>query len=77
MKTFYDWRDAQRADGTVLWTSPEGRTYVTKAAGAALFPSLAQPLRCLAMPLRKRTRRQDRQQRIAAERKHNYEPPPF
>ncbi len=40
-KTFDEgWRDRQLADGTIVWTSPSGRTYPTTPAGAALFPDL-------------------------------------
>lgn len=33
LKTFGGWRDRQLADGTVVWTSPSGRTYRNVARG--------------------------------------------
>jgi Domain of unknown function (DUF222) len=84
LKTFYSrWHDRQRPDGTLVWTSPTGHTYVTKPGGALYFPALAIPTgtlslpawtppsrhhRGLMMPTRKRTRAQDRTARIAWER---------
>lgn len=75
------WR--QLPDGTVVWTSPSGHTYVTKPVGSLLFPALAVPTgalvlptwtpppgenRGLMMPARRQTRAQDRAARIARER---------
>ncbi|HSS26104.1 MAG TPA: HNH endonuclease signature motif containing protein [Mycobacterium sp.] len=40
VKTFWGWRDQQLPDGTVILTSPSGRTYVTTPGSALLFPSL-------------------------------------
>ena len=40
IKTFWGWRDTQLPDGTVILTSPAGRTYVTTSGSALLFPSL-------------------------------------
>jgi hypothetical protein len=40
VKTFWGWRDQQLPDGTVILTSPAGRTYVTTPGSALLFPSL-------------------------------------
>ncbi len=40
VKTFWGWRDQQLADGTLILTSPAGRTYVTTPGSALLFPSL-------------------------------------
>ncbi|OMC42510.1 HNH endonuclease signature motif containing protein [Mycobacterium sp. IS-1264] len=84
LKTFYsEWRDLQLPDGTVVWTSPSGRTYTTKPFGAVLFPALAVPTgtltlpagmpapqhnRGIMMPLRRRTRAADRAARIGWER---------
>lgn len=78
------WRDRQESDGTVIWSSPTGHTYVTKPAGALFFPQLARPTgelalpqwspqgdRSLMMPTRVRTRAQDRADRIRRERNHN------
>jgi hypothetical protein len=47
LKTFWGgpngWRDRQLPDGTVIWTSPHGRTYVTEPGSKLLFPSLCLP----------------------------------
>jgi hypothetical protein len=87
MKTFWGWRDQQLPDGTVIWSLPDGHTYVTTPGSALLFPSLCAPTgqlptvdlvgadRCsdktVMMPLRTSTRAQNRAHRIAAERRHN------
>jgi hypothetical protein len=82
LKTFCGWTDSQLPDGTIVWTSPIGRTYTTPPAGARLFPQLATPTGTLelpnspppnpnrdwAMPKRQRTRTQDRARRIEYER---------
>lgn len=87
LKTFYTgprgWADRQLPDGTVIWTSPSGRTYTTKPHGALFFPQLAEPTgelvlpdsrpplapgRGLMMPTRRRTRAQERAARIKWER---------
>jgi len=87
LKTFYGgprgWRDRQEPDGTVIWTSPTGHTYVTKPGGSLFFPALAIPTgrlilptdmppmganRELMMPVRRQTRAQDRAARIRWER---------
>ncbi|OBH74863.1 hypothetical protein A5682_01875 [Mycobacterium mantenii] len=89
MKTFWGWRDHQLPDGTVIWTLPDGHTYVTTPGSALLFPSLCAPTgdppppaeptpdrcaeRTAMMPLRTRTRAKNRAARIAVERKHNRE----
>ncbi len=88
LKTFYSsWRDIQRPDGTVTWTSPTGHTYTTKPGGALFFPQLTKPTgkltlsgdipqnpnRCMAMPTRTRTRATDRRARIEYERGLNYQ----
>ncbi|MCV7347416.1 HNH endonuclease signature motif containing protein [Mycolicibacterium rhodesiae] len=101
LKTFYagpgGWTDRQLHDGTVIWTSPSGRTYTTKPGGALFFPQLSsptpelklpeaptqnQPRRGVMMPARRRTRAQDRADRIRWERGLNEarataHPPPF
>jgi hypothetical protein len=76
------------ADGTLILTSPAGRTYVTTPGSALLFPSLCRstggmpapetdpprdycPERAAMMPKRRRTRAQNRAQRITTERRHN------
>ncbi|MGV0788771.1 HNH endonuclease signature motif containing protein [Mycolicibacterium sp. XJ2] len=82
MKTFHcgpgGWTEQQSPDGTIVFTSPSGRTYLTEPLGAQLFTHLATPTgvltsstgpppnewRGLAMPKRKRTRAQDRAYRI-------------
>ncbi|WP_163700270.1 HNH endonuclease signature motif containing protein [Mycolicibacterium agri] len=91
LKTFWGgrrgWRDKQLPDGTIIWTSPTGHTYVTHPGSRQLYPQLcaptatlwhgeppvieAHPLRGLKMPKRRRTRAQDRAARIHAERKLN------
>jgi hypothetical protein len=74
-------------DGTVIWTSPSGDTYVTTPGSALLFPSLCAPTgelpvpdvvvddrggeRTAMMPISRRTRAQNRAHRIAAERRQN------
>jgi hypothetical protein len=88
-KTFHagpaGWTEQQLPDGTILWTSPRGRTYTTTPTGAQFFPQLSipteplvlpnspplSPNRGLAMPKRKRTRAQDRAYRIERERNLN------
>ena len=76
------WSEKQFADGTITWTAPSGRTYTTKPGGSLFFPQLATrtgelkfdkiaepaPERGLMMPRRRRTRKQERDERIAAER---------
>ena len=87
MKTFWGWRDQQLPNGTVILTSPAGKTYVTTPGSALLFPSLCLPTgdvaselhrpvdycgeRIAMMPRRSRTRRQERTYRVAAERRQN------
>ncbi len=44
MKTFWGWRDQQLPDGTVIWTLPDGHTYVTTPGSALLFPTLCAPI---------------------------------
>jgi hypothetical protein len=75
LKTFGGWRDKQLADGSVIWTSPTGRTYRTAPAGADLFPLPRGPA-CAAPVPRRRSRSQQRSARIAKARKHNREQRP-
>jgi hypothetical protein len=100
LKTFWTgWRDEQWPDGTIVWTSPSGHTYTTRPGSRLLFPTLCLPTgelpsaptterptapRGLMMPTRRRTREEDRSQRIDAERALNAarvaernKPPPF
>jgi hypothetical protein len=70
LKTFGRWQDKQRADGTVIWTSPTGQTYRTTPVGVDLFPQLRAPA-CAAPPLNKRSRTKQRSTRIAHSRNHN------
>jgi hypothetical protein len=85
-KTFHagpaGWTEQQLPDGTIVWTSPRGRTYTTTPTGARFFPQLAIPTetlvlpnspppgphRELAMPKRRRTRAQDQAYRVEYER---------
>jgi hypothetical protein len=92
--------DQQLPDGTVVWTAPGGLTYTTLPGSRILFPSLCRPTapvtaaapatatrepgRGLAMPRRTRTRAENRQRAIEAERRLNdahvaerNKPPPF
>ncbi|WP_066902287.1 HNH endonuclease signature motif containing protein [Mycolicibacterium houstonense] len=45
LKTFGGWRDTQYPDGSVVWTSPSGKTYRTTPGAADLFNSFA-PVPC-------------------------------
>jgi Domain of unknown function (DUF222) len=86
LKTFWEgWSDRQFPDGTVEWTSPTGKTYVTHPGSRVLFPRwnvTTSPLpppqkidqsqaRSLMMPTRRRTRAQQRAYRIKCERALN------
>jgi Domain of unknown function (DUF222) len=90
MKTFYTgiggWNDVQLPDGTVVWTSPAGRTYTTKPGSRLFFPNwnttttdLPPPPpvvptsvgRALMMPKRRRTRAAEDAALTKAERAHN------
>ncbi|HWF27450.1 MAG TPA: HNH endonuclease signature motif containing protein [Mycobacterium sp.] len=86
LKTFWGWCDQQLPDGTVIWTLPDGHTYVTTPGSALLFPTLCALTgdapttarridrcgdRTAMMPLRTATRAQNRAHRIATERRHN------
>jgi hypothetical protein len=100
LKTFWTaWRDVQLPDGTVIWTSPSGQKHRTRPGSRLLFPALCLPTgelpttptayrppgdRGVMMPIRRRTREQDRAHRIDAERALNADrvaernqPPPF
>ncbi len=91
LKTFWNgaggWRDRQLPDGTVVWTSPTGHTYVTYPGSLHLFPRLCLPTaalwdgeppvvdtsgdRGMKMPKRRRTRAQNCAKAKAAERRLN------
>ena len=87
IKTFWGWRDRQLQDGTVIWTLPDGQTYITTPGSALLFPALMAPTgelprraartestdatRTAMMPRRASTRAQNRAHRITTERAHN------
>jgi hypothetical protein len=99
LKTFWEgWSDRQFPDGTVEWTSPTGKTYITHPGSRILFPHWnittatlppppptdPSPARTLTMPIRRRTRAQQRAYRIKCERALNdahvaerNRPPPF
>lgn len=80
------WRETQFPDGTIELISPTGHTYRTEPGSRLLVPALSLPTAALPqvsqpatgctgrgvmMPTRRRTREQDRYQRIAAERRRN------
>ncbi len=89
LKTFWGgsdgWRDRQLPDGTVIWTTPAGKTYTTTPGSRLFFPTwntttaelppMAQPPpgsgRDMQMPKRLRTRAADNAARIRAEREYN------
>jgi hypothetical protein len=43
LKTFWDWRDHQLPDATIIWTSPGAQTYTTHPGSRLLFPTLCTP----------------------------------
>jgi hypothetical protein len=83
IKTFRGWRDQQLPDGTVIWRSPPGQTYVTTPGSAAVRqpvrpdrPAHPHPAdRCAEptarMPKRRRARAQNHANYIADQRRHN------
>lgn len=89
LKTFWvganGWADRQLPDGTVVWTSPSGRTYATAPGSRLFFPQWntttaelpqgdarnIQSARGVMMPTRRRTRARDRAQRVKAQRALN------
>ncbi|MFN3008166.1 HNH endonuclease signature motif containing protein [Mycolicibacterium wolinskyi] len=86
LKTFWDgWSDRQLPDGTVVWTTPSGRTYTKKPASRLFFPhwdtttaALPPPRgrtvatdRGVMMPRRALTRAQREARQIKAERALN------
>ncbi|MFG1933192.1 DUF222 domain-containing protein [Mycobacterium sp. NPDC048908] len=72
LKTFHGgpggWREKQLPDGTIVWTSPTGRTYITTPLGYDLFPQLRQA--CRAPTPRKRSRAKELATRITRARAH-------
>jgi hypothetical protein len=90
LKTFWGgqggWMDRQLPDGTVIWTSPTGKTYTTHPGSRLFFPAWNSttaklippadgqdrpPARGIMMPTRKRSRAADRASRIRCERARN------
>jgi hypothetical protein len=83
----FGWQERQFPNGVVVWTAPTGHTYSTEPHGGTLFPALAQPTgdlgdifvpdespnRGVMMPTRRQTREQDREERIARERRERKE----
>jgi Domain of unknown function (DUF222) len=70
LKTFHGgpggWRDEQLADGTIVWTSPTGRTYRSTPPGVDLFPQLRPA--CRAPTATKRNHAADKAKRITRAR---------
>ncbi|HEX2286832.1 MAG TPA: DUF222 domain-containing protein [Mycobacterium sp.] len=92
MKTFGGWDDVQLPDGTVIWTSPSGKTYTTQPGSKLFYPAwdtttadlppppiVVPPVgdRGVMMPKRKRTRAAECAARIKAERAKNLLAAPF
>lgn len=86
LKTFWGWLDEQRPDGTVIWTAPSGKTYVTRPSSRFYFPdwnTTTAELPAVAssppstgdrtkmMPRRRQTRAQYYLRRVLAERALN------
>jgi uncharacterized protein DUF222 len=71
LKTFHSgpggWNDEQLADGTIVWTSPTGRTYRTTPDGPELFPQMRPA--CVGPKPRKRNRSREKAARIKRIRK--------
>jgi hypothetical protein len=87
LRTFWvgadGWSDRQSPDGTIVWTAPTGRTYVTHPGSRFFLPAWnvttaeldpprpaasASENRTLMMPRRRRTRATERAQRIKSRR---------
>ncbi|WP_276027820.1 HNH endonuclease signature motif containing protein [Mycolicibacterium madagascariense] len=87
LKTFWNgWHDRQLPDGTVIWTTPDGRTHTTRPGSHTDFPHLCAPTAPitahppppqhaneLKMPTRRATRRHQRRHRALTEREANQE----
>lgn len=81
------WADQQLPDGTIVFTAPTGHIYSTESHGGLLFSALAVPTAPLAaslpaetspdrtamMPRRRKTREEDRRDRINRERRQRLE----
>ncbi|MCV7430603.1 HNH endonuclease signature motif containing protein [Mycolicibacterium bacteremicum] len=80
------WAPAAHADGSTTWTAPTGHTYTTRPLASVLFPHntirtaiprtrhislIDHDDREPTLPTRQRTRKQDREYRINAERARN------
>ena len=50
VKTFWNWREEQLPDGTLILKSAAGRTHVTTPGSALLFPSLCQATGAIPAP---------------------------
>jgi hypothetical protein len=77
VKTFWGWRDQQLPDGTLILTSPAGERLCLSTGGIPAPEADPPPDYCAErsamMPKRRRTRAQDRAQRIATERRQNHD----
>lgn len=66
LKTFHSgpdgWNDEQLSDGTIVWTSPTGRIYITTPDGPELFPQMRPA--CAAPKPRRRNRSREKAARI-------------
>jgi hypothetical protein len=66
LKTFHGgpggWQDEQLADGTIVWTSPTGRTYRTTPDGPELFPQMRPA--CVEPTPRRHNRKREKAARI-------------
>ncbi|WNG82637.1 DUF222 domain-containing protein [Mycobacterium sp. ITM-2016-00316] len=86
VKTFGGWEPAAKPDGSIHWSAPTGHSYQKAPGAAILFPhwNIDTPIprkraisliddtdRDTKMPIRQRTRAQDRAQRINTERARN------
>ena len=54
IKTFWGWKDRQLPDGTVIWTIPDGQTYVTTPAVLCCSRPLRNPTGSLPKPTARR-----------------------
>lgn len=86
-KTFWPgWSDEQRPDGTIIFTTPSGRTYTSKPGSRLFFPTISTTSAPIDTPPpqpnppdkigkipkhRRRNRARERAYRIKAERAYN------